>query len=651
MLLLVYKSNFIAVFIFVIVAKMGNRSQKRKSCMKKNLKRLFLNLDVDSKGYSRPLDTTCSSDPRDVGDETFLYFKDIPEPFPLNKLNYIKSDKMLPGIAEHLLKWLDMGVLQLLDNVNKDNYLAYITCFIPFFVLNCKDIMFPGEKEPRLISDMTANGVNKCCYSLKWKMDVVLEHVKNWSPDTVFVTFDLSKAYLQVRIPEPIRRFFGIYLPNFPGSPFGKEIFGVMTGMPWGFKPAGFILRHQTDWIIRELRVKFPWLGYHLWVDDFLFYLSQSNIDDVPELVSEFDSLVSAASHERNKKKSITTPVTEVVHNGININVLDGIISLPENKCSRIIGILEFTSTATDNSLLAVPISEWETYKGVLNYVGYIIPLLKCWLSPWYKFCLERNVRPSCSSLRESATEMLLFIRKHFKSNILTRKMHLTSLGKWTLWDYRFKDVTVDRDTLIITVDSSSLDTGIFIPRQFLHDEVRVSLSRTDLGNSCANELHGALYAATRYGGTNRRVIIFNDNKATVTHINNARARSKDSNFFVQHFVNWLTCSGSAVVAQWVPGVLLHHADDQSRVSDLQTTKFYVSGALISESSLFLFDPTNLKSSVWVWEGLVHVFEVLCPRYVRSANYDRVYAEKYDSNGHLLYDKLIPGSFLNYVFL
>lgn len=627
---------------------MGRIVQKRGVNFKKRLKRLFLKLDVDSKGFSLPLEKTCLSDPRDIGEETYLYFKSIPEPYPLNKLRYVKSKEMLPGIADHLLKWLDLGVLELLDGVSSSNYMSFITCFIPFFVLGCKNIMFPGEKEPRLISDMTANGVNDCCYSLKWNMTVVLDHVKNWNPGTVFISFDLSKAYLQIKIPEPLRRFFGIYLPNFPGSPFKREIFGVMTGMPWGFKPAGFILRHQTDWIIRNLGCKFSWLGHHLWVDDFLFYMNQKYICDVDKVITEFDALVGTASHCRNVKKSIDTPTSVIVHNGIEIDTARGILSLPEVKNTRLLKILEFTSNANDSTLLKVPITEWETYKGVLNYIAYIVPLLKCWLSPWFKFNSERGVRPSCNDLRESAYEMLTFIRENYPERKVYRKMYLGTNGNWSLWDCRYNDVLLDEKTLVITVDSSSVDTGIFIPKQSIHCEVRISVSRTDLGNSCANELHGALYAVCHYGGMGRRVIVYNDNKATVKHINNFQARSRDSNEHVRSFVCWLMRSGSAVVARWVPGVLLHYADDQSRISALQSTEFYISGTQILEDSLFLFDPEKLSNDVWVWEDLVDVFNILCTNYISTFCTDRVFAIKKDGDGRILYSKVIPGSFIKY---
>lgn len=628
---------------------MGRRTRGAKASMKKSLKGMFKNLPVDERGLSRPLGDTCTEDPRDIGEETFLYFKDVPEPYPLEKLRYVRNASMLPSIAEYSLKWLELGVLQLLDGIDKSNYMSVITCFIPFFVLNVRNIMFPGEKEPRLISDMTASGVNECCYSLKWNMSVIMEHVKHWSPDTVFISFDLSKAYLQVRIPEPLRRFFGVYLPAFPGSPFGREVFGVLSGMPFGFKPAGFILRHQTDWILRNMQSRFPWLGHHLWVDDFLFYMNSGYTCKVPDVVTEFDRLVAMCSHKRNVKKSVVQPGQVVVHNGIEIDTVLGTMSLPTKKCERLLSILRFTSGATDAELLALSVTEWETYKGVLSYVGYVVPLLKCWLSPWYKFCNERGTRPRCAELRESAAEMLSYLEKTYGTSQISRKMHLMRAGSWTLWDLQFDDAKLDDGTMIITVDSSRFETGIFIPTQPLRGEMRVSVPRSDLGSSCANELHGALYAITRFGGERQRVVVYNDNKATVKHINNARAKSSESNIFVKGFVHWLTWSGSAVVAKWVPGVLLHHADDQSRMNSLQSTSFYLGGTLLPEESVFLFDPRGLSDSVWVWDGLEDVFQVICPRYEGTHECCRIYAEKRDHSGLIVYNKLIPGSFIRYL--
>lgn len=628
---------------------MGKRAQHKKSASRKAFKASLVNLSVDSRGKARPLSNVCQSDPRRINEETSMYFKEEPKFYGLKELTYLKSPTMLKDIGEHLIEWMHLGVLQLLEGVNLSNYMKFITCFIPFFCLDVRRIKFPGEKKPRLISDMTKSGVNDCCHTLEWPMKVVMNNVKDWTPDTVFMSFDLTKAYLKIEIPELFRRFFGVYLPNFEGSPFGKEVFGVLTGMPFGFKPASFILRHQTDWIIQRLQRKYPWLRHHLWVDDFLFYFDKVYEKDAKAVMSDFDAIVEEAGHVRNKEKSVTDPGQRIMHNGLYFDVVNGHMQLAEVKCIRLLKILEYTSTASDEDILKISIGEWEIYKGIMNYVGYIIPVLSCWLRPWFVFTTTYNKRPPCEELRESASEMLIYIKRNFGSKPLTRKFYRTLRGNWSLWDLKYDDVPIDKEVMIVTVDSSREDTGVYIPQQSVSSEVRVSVSRDDLGNSCANELHGCLYALIRYGKLGGRIVLYNDNSAAVKHINAVRARSRESNSFVKKYVSWLTYSGSAVVAKWVPGVLLHHADDQSRARCLQVTTFYLRGKPLAEKSVFLFDPNNLNECVWVWTDLEPVFRVMCPQYKASELVDRIYALKQDRVGKKLYDKLIPGIFKCYV--
>ena len=192
-------------------------------------------------------------------------------------------------------------------------------------------------------------------------------------------TADVTKAFNHVPIHQKFHKFFAFIIGNGPGM----KVF-VFQFMPFGLSTAPWAFTRVMRPIKSFVRGKL--ISLHSYLDDFAVF------GDTPKKVSAganvLKSTLQRLGFSINRKKSNFHPRQTIVYLGVQFNLIDLTLSLPEEKILKIASASsEFARRVTCSR------RDMEQLLGLMNFAAYYVRLGRLRLLPLFRW-MNRHTSP-----------------------------------------------------------------------------------------------------------------------------------------------------------------------------------------------------------------------------------------------------------------
>jgi hypothetical protein len=300
---------------------------------------------------------------------------------------------------------------------------------------------------------------------------------------------------------------------------------------------------------------------------------------------------------------------------------------------------------------LKVPIKELESYAGFLGHVASIARELNPFLKTWRSANARRPFRPPLKVIRGDSASMLEWVEANYPNERVHAQLYVRPCGSMTLHDLRYAEDhmtfggLLDKDVQMAMCDASATEAGI-VTWEGTHPTVK-SFPKEDFQNPDGKSVsvYNELWAICRsveilQPQQGRRYLVMNDNQAAVSQFNKRKPSKPDAYRIMRPVLTLLKRQRAEAVAVWLPGVMVHLADDASRTAALHDTEWRV----VSPQGVVSPDPPWLgehvsTETVVVCERMAEPFSALYPCARRAQGGYTVHVLKKSDLGSIVRDE------------